>query len=212
MPVSPGGLDKGQVVNGFAVSGDANDSEVGIVPVGGQDGANRREFLVDTAGRPIQLLSDGTTTLPIALDGVAVKTAGIQILGDDGVNSVNVSVDSAGRVNTNTVVNPSEEVTTPVPVVAVAVVTGSFTSVASFTPGADTATTKLMMSSTDATIWQVKYGTTSSEAVIAYFQTSGSNLNLVIPLRLAIATTQTIIVEAKGTKSSIDAFATIVYE
>jgi len=209
MPSSTSGLDKGQIVNGYAVNGDANDATVGIIPVGGQDGANRREFLTDAGGRQVQLLSDGTTTLPVAVEAAAAKTAGIQLMGDDGTNAKNVSVDANGRVNTNAIVNEAEEIAE---YGSSAIVTGSFTTVKSYTPGADTSTTKIYVSATDATIFQVKYGTTGAEAVIAYFQTSGSGLNEIIPLRLSITTLQTIIVEAKGTKSGITAHATILHE
>lgn len=240
MPVSTGGLDKGQVVNGYVVSGDANNSEVGLMPIGGSDGANRRELLMTVAGeasiavtQPLPAgnnnigdidvasiaagtniigktyLTDGTTDLDVVTDGGAVPTSAIAIAGTDGANTQIISVDANGRVNTNAIITTADEETDFVG--AVAIVTGSYTAVNSFSPGANTTLSKICMSSTDATLWRVLFGTTGGETQQFQFQTSGSNLNFVLEWKRDITTAQTVIVQARGTKNGITADATILY-
>lgn len=256
MPVSTGGLDKGQVINGYAVSGDANNSEVGIMPIGGQDGTTRRELLVSALGEPQvavsqplpagnnnigdvdiasalpagnnnigdvdvasiaagtniigkTYLTDGATDLDVVTDGGAVPTSAVAIAGTDGANSQIISVDANGRVNTNANITVLDEETDFAG--AVAIVTGSYTAVNSFSPGANTTLTKICMSSTDAALWRVLFGTTGGETQQFQFQTSGSNLNFVLEWRRDITTAQTVIVQARGTKAGITADATIMY-
>ena len=262
MPITAGSLAKGQVINGYVRPGDADDTEVGLIPVGGTDGANRREMSVNASGEVdvnlASALPAGTNnigdvdvlTLPISFnsgaadpttqrmilasddpavvllgtidadtsglfgtvntDGAAAGTTAIAIAGTDGANAQILSTDTSGRLNTNTIVNPAEE--TPVFATVGSLSTITFTDINTFSPGADTAITQLHLYADKEVEFRVEYGTTASEVEIARYQNSGSNLNIIVPMRLDITTAQTIIVSAQAAKANTTGYVTVWHE
>ena len=161
-------------------------------------------------------LTDGTTELDVAVDGATAKTNGFQILGIDGSGNAQIlSTDTAGYLNVNTDSSP----------LANTLVYGSVTAVkdtpiTAVSQAGIAIASGIQCSGSGLLKVEVKYGTTSSEVVVAvlYNSTANPNVSYDFPKGFAIASGSTMLLSvtnlerAPSTGSDFTAHGTIMLE
>lgn len=196
--------DSALPIRGNVTCGEAVDANNTSLVVSGSDGTNYQCISVDTSGYvntnttlgnstntigKVEI-TDGTSDLPLAVDGTAEKAIGIEVYGSDGTNNYVLLTDNTGAL----IVNTSGSENNTVTYATTNLVKDTPTTVVSLAGAVEVV--RVVVSGSGFMKVELKTGITSSETTkaVKFNSTANPNVEFVFPEGLNIASGSSIVI------------------